>query len=170
MPAASSRIVAIDITRHDFPLRHPSVVAYGGVETAPNIIVRISLENGLVGWGCAAPDEHVTGESPETVEATLRSVFSPALPGRDARRIESIWEDLRQLAPRQPSALAAVDIAILLLARPRLVCYGCGSAYLQAPIARYVRRWDARIARSARARSSRTVAPSAAASSDQPSA
>lgn len=67
-------------------------------------------------------------------------------------------------------ALAAVDIAILLLARPRLVCYGCGSAYLQAPIARYVRRWDARIARSARARSSRTAAPSAAASSDQPSA
>ncbi|NDD64981.1 MAG: dipeptide epimerase [Acidobacteria bacterium] len=112
MPAASSRIVAIDIARHDFPLRHPSVVAYGGVETAPNIIVRISLENGLVGWGCAAPDEHVTGESPEMVEQTLRAVFSEPLLSRDARRIESIWEDLRQLAPRQPSALAAVDIAL----------------------------------------------------------
>lgn len=108
----ATRIVAVEITRHDFPLRHPSVVAYGGVETAPNIVVRMRLENGLVGWGCAAPDEHVTGESPEMVEQTLRGVFSPPLLGRDARRIESIWEELRQLAPGQPAALAAVDIAL----------------------------------------------------------
>ena len=108
----ATRIVEVEIARHDFPLRHPSVVAYGGVETAPNIIVRMRLENGLVGWGCAAPDEHVTGESPEMVEETLRAVFRPPLLGRDARRIESIWEELRQLAPRQPAALAAVDIAL----------------------------------------------------------
>ena len=108
----ATRIVEVEIARHDFPLRHPSVVAYGGVETAPNIIVRIRLANGLVGWGCAAPDEHVTGESPEMVEETLRAVFRPPLLGRDARRIESIWEELRQLAPRQPAALAAVDIAL----------------------------------------------------------
>jgi hypothetical protein len=48
--------------------------------------------------------------------------------------------------------LAAVDLAILLLARPRLVCYSCSSAYARTPIARYIRRWDMRTARTARPR------------------
>jgi hypothetical protein len=48
--------------------------------------------------------------------------------------------------------LAAVDLAILLLARPRLVCYSCGSAFGQTPIARYITRWDSRAARAARPR------------------
>ena len=50
-------------------------------------------------------------------------------------------------------ALALADLAILLLARPRLVCYSCGSAYSQTPIARYITRWDSRAARAAKPRS-----------------
>jgi hypothetical protein len=49
-------------------------------------------------------------------------------------------------------ALALVDLAILMLARPRLVCYACGSAYGRTSIARYIRRWDSRTARAARPR------------------
>ncbi len=49
-------------------------------------------------------------------------------------------------------ALALVDLAILLLAKPRLVCYRCGSAFARTPIARYITRWDARAARAARPR------------------
>lgn len=49
-------------------------------------------------------------------------------------------------------ALAAVDLAILLLARPRLVCYSCASAFSRTPIARYITRWDSRAARAARPR------------------
>ena len=48
--------------------------------------------------------------------------------------------------------LALADLAILLLARPRFVCYSCASAYGRTPIARYITRWDSRAARSARPR------------------
>jgi len=105
-------ITEVAIERSDFALRHPSIVAYGGVETAPNIIVRIRLENGMIGLGCAAPDDQVTGETAETVERTLRERFCPLLAGRDPRRIEEIWHELRALAPLEPTALAAVDIAL----------------------------------------------------------
>lgn len=105
-------ITEVEIERRDFALRNPSIVAYGGVETAPNVIVRILLEDGRVGWGCAAPDYHVTGETEETVEATLRERFCPLLTGRDPRLIEKIWHELRALAPLEPTALAAVDIAL----------------------------------------------------------
>ncbi len=43
-------------------------------------------------------------------------------------------------------ALLVLDGAVLVLARVQLVCYRCGSAYGGAPIARYHRAWDARVA------------------------
>ncbi len=106
------KIAEVSLFRRDFKLRAPSVIAYESIETAPNVLVRIELENGLVGWGNAAPDEHVTGETAESVERTIKEIFLPFLLGQDASRIESLWARLRCLAPHQPAALAAVDIAL----------------------------------------------------------
>ncbi len=105
-------IIDISIFRRDFQLRNPSVVAYEAMDFAPNIIVRVELANGLIGWGNAAPDEHVTGETAEGVERTLRETLKPFLIGQDAARIEMLWSRLCQLAPNQPTAVAAVDIAL----------------------------------------------------------
>ena len=107
-----TRIAEVSIFCRDFRLRNPSIVAYEALEVAPNIIVRVELENGLIGWGNAAPDEHVTGETAGGVERTLRETLKPFLIGQDASRIEAIWPQLCQLAPRQPTAIAAVDIAL----------------------------------------------------------
>lgn len=106
------QIVDVGVFRRDFQLRNPSVVAYEAVEVAPNLVVRIELENGLVGWGNAAPDEHVTGENADGVERTLNEVLKPFLLGQFAWRIEAIWPQLCLLAPNQPTAVAAVDIAL----------------------------------------------------------
>jgi hypothetical protein len=43
-------------------------------------------------------------------------------------------------------ALLVLDGAVLVLARVQLVCYRCGTAYGGAPIARYHRPWDGRVA------------------------
>ncbi len=106
------RIADVSIFRRDFQLRNPSVVAYEALDVAPNVIVRIELENGLIGWGNAAPDQHVTGETAETVEKTISEQFIPFLLGGEASRIEIIWSMLREIAPKHPSALAAIDIAL----------------------------------------------------------
>ncbi|MFO0961408.1 MAG: hypothetical protein U0625_00725 [Phycisphaerales bacterium] len=42
--------------------------------------------------------------------------------------------------------LLAMDVAVLIVARTRLVCYRCGSQYSRTKIARYHRAWDARTA------------------------
>lgn len=105
-------IADISVFRRDFKLRNPSIIAYEAIDTAPNVLLRIELENGLAGWGNAAPDEHVTGETAETVETTILERFQPFLLGRDAQRIESLWAQLCRLAPNQPAAVAAVDIAL----------------------------------------------------------
>ncbi len=107
-----TRIVSLNVQRHDFKLRNPSVVAYEATELAPNVVVRLALENGLIGYGNAAPDAHVTGETAASVEHTIHQLFKPALLGADATRIEALWARLNELAPSAPSAIAAVDIAL----------------------------------------------------------
>lgn len=108
----NTRIVSLAVTRHDFQLRIPSVVAYEALEVAPNIVVRLELANGLVGYGNAAPDAHVTGETAARVEHVITQLFKPALLGADATRIEALWAQLYALAPTAPAARAAVDIAL----------------------------------------------------------
>jgi L-alanine-DL-glutamate epimerase-like enolase superfamily enzyme len=105
------RVVDVSIDRRDFKLSHPSVVAYESSETAPNVITRVELENGLVGWGNAAPDQAVTGETADDVERIIKEVFRPFLLGVKASRIEMIWAKLNELAPHRPTAIAAIDIA-----------------------------------------------------------
>jgi L-alanine-DL-glutamate epimerase-like enolase superfamily enzyme len=108
----NTRIVSLTVQRHDFALSNPSVVAYEALDTAPNIVVRLELANGLIGYGNAAPDAHVTGETAASVEQTIHELFKPVLLGTDAACIESIWAHLNALAPTEPSARAAIDIAL----------------------------------------------------------
>jgi L-alanine-DL-glutamate epimerase-like enolase superfamily enzyme len=108
----NTRIVSFSVERHDFALSNPSVVAYEALEVAPNLVVRLGLANGLIGYGNAAPDFHVTGETAASVEQTLNERFKPALLGTDATQIELLWARLAALAPAEPSARAAVDIAL----------------------------------------------------------
>jgi len=106
------QIKDVSIIRRDFKLANPSIIAYEALDVAPNVIVRIELENGLIGWGNAAPDEHVTGETADTVENTISNLFKPFLLEKDAQRIELIWPQLFEMAPNEPSAIAAIDIAL----------------------------------------------------------
>lgn len=133
------RIADVSIFRCDFQLRNPSIVAYEAFDVAPNVIVRIELENGLIGWGNAAPDQHVTGETAEMVEETIREQFVPFLLGGDASRIEFIWSMLREIAPDHPSALAAIDIALydLLGKRAKMPLHkllGCARSEIETSI------------------------------------
>jgi L-alanine-DL-glutamate epimerase-like enolase superfamily enzyme len=106
------RIVSVEVEPFQFQLRHPSIVAYDALEEVENVVVRIEVEGGLVGWGNAAPDFHVTGETPEGVLRTLADHWRPLLLGADARQIQSLWHQLQAEAPGQPTALAAVDVAL----------------------------------------------------------
>ncbi len=106
------RIVDIQTFRRDFKLANPSVVAYESLDIAPNVIVRIATEDGLVGWGAAGPDRHVTGETAESVGRTINEKLKPFLLGLEALRIEAIWARMVEAAPAEPSAIAGVDIAL----------------------------------------------------------
>lgn len=106
------RIVRLESWRLDLPLRTPYSIAYQTIERAPNVFVRLVTDGPLVGSGCAAPDEDVTGESPEATEAALAGPASDLLRGADAERPVYLMEVLRAPLAAMPAARAAVDMAL----------------------------------------------------------
>ena len=94
-------------------LRVPYTIAYETIAEATNVFVRLETDRGIVGHGCAAPDAAVTGETPESVLAALADEAEPAVRGADALRRAPLIELLRPWTASHPSALAALDAALL---------------------------------------------------------
>lgn len=93
-------------------LTEPYTIAYETITSTTNVLVRIETSGKHVGYGCAAPDLEVTGESADTVLAALDDVAEPALCGEDPLRIALLLERLTPDLRTSPSAMAAVDMAL----------------------------------------------------------
>ncbi len=93
-------------------LAEPYIIAYERVEAAANVFLRVETDKGVTGYGCAAPDLQVTGETPEGVMIATESVIAPALKGTDPLRIALIMDELKAHLKRRPSALAMADMAL----------------------------------------------------------
>jgi L-alanine-DL-glutamate epimerase-like enolase superfamily enzyme len=93
-------------------LSEPYTIAYESVSHAANVFLRIDCDTGLFGVGCAAPDPGVTGETPEGTLASLFDVADGMLRGEDPLRHAQLMERLKPPLRAQPSARAAVDMAL----------------------------------------------------------
>ena len=111
------KITKVEIREKKFALRFPSAVSYATQETAPNVFIKLCTDAGMVGWGCCAPDEEVTGETPESVRDFLEQIAYPVLKGADPLERRPLLERLRmEGGGRHPSAHAAASIALFDLA------------------------------------------------------
>lgn len=93
-------------------LAEPYTIAYETVHAVENVFIRIDTARGPSGFGCAAPDRSVTGETSEGTLEALSDVVAPSIKGADSLRIARILGRLRKPLENQPSALAAVDMAL----------------------------------------------------------
>ncbi len=93
-------------------LSEPYEIAYEKIDTAENIFLRLETSGGVTGYGCAAPDFEVTGETGETVMEACGQVILPALKGVDPLRTARILDRIASSLKASPSAMCMVDIAL----------------------------------------------------------
>lgn len=93
-------------------LREPYTIAYETITTADNVFLRIETGKGICGFGCAAPDLQITGETAESVMKANEEVINPILKGSDPLRIAFLMEKLKKPLQGNSSALAMVDMAL----------------------------------------------------------
>lgn len=93
-------------------LREPYTIAYETIAAVTNVFLRVETGNGIVGFGCSAPDFGVTGETAEGVLQAVNDTLVPLLKGRDPLQRSLLLEKLQPALGGQPAALAMVDLAL----------------------------------------------------------
>ncbi|MFD1206185.1 mandelate racemase/muconate lactonizing enzyme family protein [Sporosarcina contaminans] len=105
------KITEIEIFAIHLPLHEPFIISYASYDTMPSIIVKLTTDNGMIGYGEAVPDDHVTGESFEGTFAVLKNTIAPKLIGMNPAHMERIHERMDAEIYGAPAAKAAIDIA-----------------------------------------------------------
>jgi L-alanine-DL-glutamate epimerase-like enolase superfamily enzyme len=106
------KITRLEIWPVDMRLAEPYTIAYEQVDSTTNVFLRLETNTGIVGYGCAAPDKQVTGETPETVIKICNDVIDAVLKQTDPLRLALIGEKLVPIIRDHPSAVAMVDMAL----------------------------------------------------------
>lgn len=105
------KIASVEAWTVPLRLTVPYTIAYETIDRVANVFLRVATNDGVTGFGCAAPDPAVTGESIDSVHATL-ALAADVMRGADPLRPARILEQLRKDIGRQPAAFAAVDMAL----------------------------------------------------------
>lgn len=85
--------------------------AEGGMTAKPCVILRMTTDNGLQGFGESDPFPTFTYESPETVMHMIRNHLGPLVLGMDPANLVALHASMDALVPGWPFAKAPIDIA-----------------------------------------------------------
>ncbi len=112
MPEMPTRIRSIEFEPLNIPLIEPFVIAIGRLDEVRNVLITVRLENGVIGYGEAAPLEPINGENQATIMATLQTL-GPFLTGRDAMQWRKIAKEMAGIFSAQGAARAGLEMALL---------------------------------------------------------
>jgi L-alanine-DL-glutamate epimerase-like enolase superfamily enzyme len=123
-----TRIKNIHVWSADLGNTKPYTIAFKTVDQVRNAFVEITLDNGLTGIGSGNPSEYVVGENLAQCLEALEEKNLGFLLGRDIRELHQLNYEVWQKFPKNPSARAALDIAL----------YDLFSKYLDVPLVKYL--------------------------------
>jgi L-alanine-DL-glutamate epimerase-like enolase superfamily enzyme len=118
--AMSTKIARIET----FPIVYPTVGHFkffegprGQPTGRPAVVVKMTAEDGTVGWGQSVPAPRWSYETLETADSTIRRHLAPELLGRDPLDLDGIHAAMsRAIAPSfstgQPICKAGIDLAL----------------------------------------------------------
>ena len=105
-------IRSLEIFKVSIPLYRPFKTALRTVEACEDLIVKLNIDDGIFGFGSAAPTVAITGESHETMINAIKNFIAPALIGVDLSHRHLVSALLKSSVAKNTSAKAAVDMAI----------------------------------------------------------
>jgi L-alanine-DL-glutamate epimerase-like enolase superfamily enzyme len=105
------RIKTIEFRKLRIKLSGTFKVAFGEINYLDNVLVKITTDDGITGYGEAAPLVFVTGETAESVFAVLE-IIRPLLIGLNPLAVDKIHAILNGALHGNSSARCAIDLAL----------------------------------------------------------
>lgn len=106
------KIRKIEVGEVNIPLVTPFKTALRTVDSVHDLIVRITADDGQVGYGEAPPTAVITGDTMGSIRCAIEDFIAPSLVGMDILDIDGIMERLHGCILKNTSAKAAVDMAV----------------------------------------------------------
>src|SRR5688500_11696518 len=122
------KIKRISMWSADLANTKPYTIAFKTVDQVFNAFVEIQLENGITGIGSGNPSEYVVGENIDRCMQALQEHNLQFLIGRDIIEAYQLQFEVLQRFPKNPSARAALDIAL----------YDALTKFLGVPLVKYL--------------------------------
>lgn len=104
-------ITDVNFKKIDINLYEPFRVAFADIASCENILVQIKTDEGIIGYGEAAPLAFVTGETAESVISIL-NILKPGLIGMNPLALDSIHKLMNSVTGGNSSAKCAIDLAL----------------------------------------------------------
>jgi len=105
-------IKRVHIEPVSIPMDDPFTIAIGTKYNIENVLITLHLENGMEGYGEAAPLEPINGENQATVLATLNSCID-FLTGQDVSQFRQVSKHLKKVFWAQVTARCAIEMAMI---------------------------------------------------------
>ncbi len=122
------KIKFIKVWNADLGNTKPYTIAFKTVDVVRNAFVEITLDNGINGIGSGNPSEYVVGENLAQCLEALQDHNLEFLIGREIREFHQLTFEVWQTFPKNPSARAALDIAL----------HDVFTQYLGVPLVRFL--------------------------------
>lgn len=105
------RITAVETFPIVLPLVKPIQMAHMTIERSENVLVKISTDEGVVGWGEGVEATDLTGDNQGRIEAGIRYLASRII-GEDPLRRTDLWLRMQRMIHGNETAIGAIDIAL----------------------------------------------------------
>lgn len=105
------KIECIDIYKLNIPFMHPIRVPIGMLDGAHNVVIKVTADNGLFGWGEASPFAPITGDTQESNYETAQQL-ALLIKGKNPLAIEARMAEINRYTVSDPSIRSAFDMAL----------------------------------------------------------
>ena len=106
------KIVDIQTDEIFIPLATPFKTALRTVSSVEDVVVKITADDGRVGYGEAPPTGVITGDTKGSILSAVNEFIRPALLGMDIAELDAVMARLDGCILKNTSAKAAVDTAL----------------------------------------------------------
>jgi L-alanine-DL-glutamate epimerase-like enolase superfamily enzyme len=105
------KIQSIQIAKLTIPYHQPLKVAIGQIVGAENVVIKITTDSGLIGWGEASPCAYIVGDTQHTNYQTAQQLAQLIL-GKDPLAIEARMTEINGFIVHESSIRSAFDMAL----------------------------------------------------------
>ena len=105
------KIVSVETFPITVPLTKPIVMSHITVKQSDNVLVKVTTDTGIEGWGEGVEATDLTGETQQSIQAGIEFIGAQII-GRDPMQRNVLWRDMSKMMYANETAAGAIDIAL----------------------------------------------------------